>query len=150
MKQVLLLLITLFAGQLLSAQTTEDSVKTAVNRMFTAMKNADSIGLKNSFSATAVLQTISKNKEGEDLVRTDDVTEFSSFVGKTTKGDADERIVFGAVHIDGNMASVWTPYQFYYKGKFSHCGVNSFQLVRINGDWKIQYIIDTRRKEGCQ
>ncbi len=131
-----------------ASQTTEDSVKAVVNKMFAAMKNADSVDLKNAFSEWAVLQTIN-NQNGETIVRTDAINEFVLFVGKTNKGDADERISFGAIHIDGPLASVWTPYQFYYKGNFSHCGVNSFQLIRVKGEWKIQYIIDTRRKEAC-
>jgi len=150
MKFFLTISLTLLFYSTTTAQSTEDSVKAAVNNMFTAMKNADSAGLKNVFSETAVLQTISRTKEGETMVRTEVISEFVSFVGKSTKGDADEQISFGAVHIDGALASVWTPYQFYYKGKFSHCGVNSFQLVRIKGQWKIQYIIDTRRKENCK
>jgi hypothetical protein len=141
--------LTILFCSSLAAQSTEDSVKAAVNRMFTAMKNADSIELKNSFSESVVLQTISKTKEGHTVVRTEVINDFISFVGKTTKGDADERITFGAIHIDGALASVWTPYQFYYKGSFSHCGVNSFQLVRINNEWRIQFIIDTRRKDNC-
>jgi hypothetical protein len=63
---------------------------------------------------------------------------------------ADERITFETIKIDGPLAVAWTPYKFYYEGKFSHCGVNSFQLVRLNGAWKIQYLIDTRRRTGCQ
>jgi len=47
------------------------------------------------------------------------------------------------------MATVWAPYKFYYKGTFSHCGVDMFQLVRMKGGWKIVYLIDTRRKEPC-
>ncbi len=150
MKFFLTISLTLLFYSTATAQSTEDSVKAAVNNMFAAMKNADSAGLKNVFSETAVLQTISRTKEGKTMVRTEVISEFVSFVGKSTKGDADEQISFGAVHIDGALASVWTPYQFYYKGKFSHCGVNSFQLVRIKGQWKVQYIIDTRRKENCQ
>ena len=73
----------------------------------------------------------------------------SSF-SKLSKNDADEKIKFEAIHIDGNLASVFTPYEFYYKGKFSHCGANSFQFVKQNNVWKIQYIIDTRRKENCE
>jgi hypothetical protein len=38
------------------------------------------------------------------------------------------------------------PYQFYIGDKFSHCGVNSFQLVKLQGQWKIQYLIDTQEK----
>jgi hypothetical protein len=148
-KCVLTLYLTILTGFNAAAQSTEDSVKAVVNNMFTAMKNADSVGLKNTFSEWAVLQTISRTKEGATTVRTENINEFASFVGKSTKGDADERIRFAAVHIDGALASVWTPYQFYYKGNFSHCGVNSFQLIRVNGVWKVQYIIDTRRKTDC-
>ena len=149
MRLFLTLSLTVLYSLTLKAQSTEDSVKAVVNNMFAAMKNADSAGLKNSFSEWAVLQTISRTKEGQTIVRTDNIDAFASFVGKTTKGDADERITFGAIHIDGALASVWTPYQFYLKGTFSHCGVNSFQLVRVNAVWKIQYIIDTRRKGDC-
>jgi hypothetical protein len=28
--------------------------------------------------------------------------------------------------------------------------VNSFQLIKLDGKWKISYIIDTRKKEGCE
>lgn len=149
MRFFLTLSLTMLCSLTLKAQSPEDSVKTVVNNMFAAMKNADSAGLKNAFSEWAVLQTISRTKEGQTMVRTDNIDAFASFVGKTTKGDADERITFGAIHIDGALASVWTPYQFYMKGNFSHCGVNSFQLVRVNGVWKIQYLIDTRRKGDC-
>jgi len=44
------------------------------------------------------------------------------------------------------LATAFTPYQFYYNGKQNHCGANAFTLVRIDGAWKIQSIIDTRRK----
>ncbi len=149
LKRFLTLSLTVVLINTAVAQSTEDSVKAVVNNMFAAMKNADSVGLKNCFSDWAVLQTITRNKEGETIVRTDAIDGFTSFVGKTNKGDADERISFGAVHIDGALASVWTPYSFYFKGNFSHCGVNSFQLVRVKGQWKIQHIIDTRRKTDC-
>jgi ketosteroid isomerase-like protein len=150
MKYFLTLSLTYLLAYSGTSQTTEDSVKAAVNDMFTAMRNADSSALVNTFSETAVLQTISRTKEGKTMVRTENIGSFGSSIGKLPKGDADERITFSAVHIDGPMASVWTPYEFYFKGNFSHCGVNSFQLVRINGVWKIQYIIDTRRKDNCK
>jgi Putative lumazine-binding len=150
MKYFLTLSLTILFAQFTVAQSTEDSVKSAINEMFTAMRNADSAGLINVFSPTAVLQTIGRNKEGQTMVRTDEASKFASSISKLAKGDADERITFGAIHIDGPMASVWTPYEFYFKGNFSHCGVNSFQLVRHNGVWKVQYIIDTRRKEACK
>ena len=84
------------------------------------------------------------------MIRNESIDAFVQAIGKSPKGALDERIQFETIKIDGPLAIVWTPYKFYYEGKFSHCGVNSFQLVRINGEWRIQYLIDTRRKDGCE
>jgi hypothetical protein len=136
--------------QLINAQSTEDSVKAAINQLFTAMKNADSSLLASSFNDGAILQTIAMTKEGKTEVKSESITEFAGFIGKQQKDIADERIQFDLVKTDGALAMVWAPYQFYYKGKFSHCGVDSFQMIRVNGKWKIHYLIDTRRREGCE
>jgi hypothetical protein len=150
MKCIFTLLLVILSRMSLSAQTVEDSVKIVVNRMFAAMKNGDAAGLSAVMADSALLQTISVNKEGKTVVRNQPISVFITSITSLAAGDADERIHFDMVKIDGPLASVWTPYSFYYKGQFSHCGVNSFQLVRINKEWKIQYIIDSRRKEGCQ
>ncbi len=132
------------------AQNSEDSVKNTVQTLFLAMKNADTTLLKIAFADSAVLQTIVTDKQGVVEVRDEQLKEFVDFISKEEKGNADERITFETIKIDDPLASVWTPYKFYYKGKFSHCGVNSFQLVKLSGQWKIQYLIDTRRKDNCE
>lgn len=130
------------------AQTDEESVKAVINKMFTAMKNGDSKSLIECFADSAILQSVSE-KDGKVSIKNEPIKDFADFVGTQAKGAADERISFDLVKIDAALAIAWTPYEFYYNGKFSHCGVDSYQLVRINGQWKIQYLIDTRRKEGC-
>jgi hypothetical protein len=59
----------------------------------------------------------------------------------------EERILNYYTQIDGNLANVWTPYEFYIYEKFSHMGANSFTLYNDNGKWQIIHIIDTRRKK---
>lgn len=149
MKKIVLLAAVLFYSAALPAQTATDSVKATISRMFEAMKEADSAKLRSCFADSAIMQTITRNKEGKEWVRTDWVDGFVKLVGSIAKGVADERIVFGVVKTDGALGIAWTPYKFYRNGVFSHCGVNSFQLVRINHQWVIQYIIDTRRKDNC-
>jgi ketosteroid isomerase-like protein len=131
------------------AQSAVDSVKTTVKQLFEAMLEADANKLTDCFADSAVLQTIVKNKEGIVSVRNESVAAFAKSIGSIPKNMADERIVFDMVKVDTDLATVWTPYRFYRSGIFSHCGVNSFQLVRLQGKWKIQYLIDTRRKMGC-
>ena len=140
-----MVLVTSFSVR---AQSTEDSVKATINQLFTAMKNADSILLMNAFADSAVLQTIG-SRAGKVIIRNEKVSSFAQQIKTLPPGAADERITFQTILIDGPLALVWTPYQFYYQEKFSHCGVNSFHLVRIDGKWKIQYLIDTRRREPC-
>jgi hypothetical protein len=132
------------------AQTTEDSVKAAVNLLFDGMKTSDAAKIQGSFADSAILQSIAGTKEGKQVIRNESVSAFAASIGKLPKGAADERIQFETIKIDGPLASVWTPYKFYYNGQFSHCGVDSYQLVRLNGQWKIQYLIDTRRKQPCE
>ena len=142
MKKIFFLLISSFS---FAQNSTEKEVVKPIENLFNAMKSADSIGVKNAFSSSAIMQTFNKNNE----IRTEKVEDFAKQVGSSKVGDLDERFTISKILIDGNMASVWVPYQFYYKGDFSHCGVNSFQLAKLNNEWKIQYIIDTRRKDNC-
>ncbi len=144
-----LILLTMTLSVTMKAQTAEDSVKTVITNMFSAMKNADPVLLKSCFADSMVLQTIGRDKDGKLVIRNEAPQGFIDFISKETAGNADERITFDVVKVDGPLAIAWTPYNFFYKGQFSHCGVNSFQLVRFNGVWKIQYLIDTRRKAGC-
>ncbi|HKB42832.1 MAG TPA: hypothetical protein VKC90_00520 [Chitinophagaceae bacterium] len=83
-------------------------------------------------------------------MKNEEIAEFIDFISKQSPGACDESISFETIKIDGPLSIAWTPYNFYYNRQFSHCGVNSFQLVRLKGQWKIQYIIDTRRKQRCK
>lgn len=150
MRYFLILLTSVCLAGYAKAQTAEDSVKAVINTMFAGMRDADAVLFKTAFSDSAILQTISRDKDGKTIVRNESIHAFAGFIGKLKKDSADERISFETVRIDGSLAIAWTPYQFYHNGQFSHCGVNSFQLVRFNGTWKIQYLIDTRRREGCK
>ena len=60
-----------------------------------------------------------------------------------------EKLLSWDIKINGNLASVWTPYEFYLNGKLSHCGANSFQLFNNNGKWEIIYLVDMRRRKNC-
>lgn len=53
------------------------------------------------------------------------------------------------VRIDETLATVWTQYDFHLAGKFSHCGVDAFHLLKTATGWKIVSLADTSRMEGC-
>jgi|SRR6185503_5116506 len=150
MKKFILMAIFLIAsGQLFGQQTATDSVKQTINTLFDAMRKGDSTLLKSTFAKNMILQSISDDKDGKALLSTDSGGDFAKAIGTPHNQVYDERIVFDAVKVDGSLASVWAPYKFYLGDKFSHCGVDVFQLMKTTQGWKIIYIVDTRRKGNC-
>ncbi|ULQ53886.1 hypothetical protein [Flavihumibacter fluvii] len=149
MKFIYSLLLTVITLQVSAQNPEEKAIKATIDQFFNGMRMADSGMIAATISSTAVFQTIVPLKDGTVEVRSEAVADFLQSVGKPHKELYDEQIQYGAIHIDATLASVWTPYKFYLGKTFSHCGVNSFQLVKINNIWKIQYIIDTRRKDAC-
>jgi hypothetical protein len=48
-----------------------------------------------------------------------------------------ERIWNPEVRIHGLIATVWAPYDFWIDAKFSHCGIDAFDLIRTEEGWRI-------------
>jgi hypothetical protein len=48
-----------------------------------------------------------------------------------------ERIWNPEVRVHGLIATVWAPYDFWTDGKFSHCGIDAFDLIKTAEGWKI-------------
>ncbi|MCB0542928.1 MAG: nuclear transport factor 2 family protein [Saprospiraceae bacterium] len=144
-----LLLLVFACASTLHAQKEEKAIKAVINNFFAGMEKGDTVLLKSSCTSSPVFQTFTANQEGQLQVYTEDFDEFVRFIGTPTKDKLREVIEFENIQAEQSLASVWTPYKFYLNGKISHCGTNSFQLVKTTDGWKIQYIIDTRRR-GCQ
>ncbi len=123
----------------------EVAVRTTISQFFEGMNKSDTTLIKSTLMTGMRLQTVA-NKEGQVSVKEDDISKFIASVGKAKPGSLDERLGAYDVKIDGDLATAFTPYQFWYNGQQSHCGANAFTLVRVDGAWKIQGVIDTRRK----
>ena len=147
-----IILIALFVTTTMSAQlSSNDEVKVTIETFFEGFHKGDTVLMKSVMADKILLQTAVYNKEGKSVLLTEDVSELTEAIANRPKNQKwDERLLNFNIQVDGNMANAWTPYEFWYNGEFSHCGVNSFQLFNDNGKWKIIYLIDTRRKEGCQ
>ncbi len=121
-----------------------------VDRFFEGFHKGDTVLMKSVMADKVMMQTAYKNKEGKDILVTGEADKLVSAVGNRPKDQKwDERLLEYKVQVDGNMANAWTPYEFWLNGEFSHCGVNSFQLFKDGKEWKIIYLIDTRRRSTC-
>ena len=136
----------------LNAQTEDEILaKQAVVQFFEGFHKKDSTLMQEVVHKDIILQTTFTNKKGEAILKNQDAKGFiKAVVSRAESPTWNEKILSYNVQVDGKMANIWTPYEFWLDGKLLHCGVNSFQLFKDNGAWKIIYLIDTRRKEGCQ
>jgi hypothetical protein len=51
--------------------------------------------------------------------------------------------------IRGPIAVIWGEYEFWIDGEFSHCGVDSVDLVKVEGEWLIANFVWTVEKDNC-
>jgi len=149
LKLLLITFLVVTSARICIAQTAADSIKMVINEMFVGMKEGDTVKVKSCFTETAFLQTFSRSKDGVVDITTQNASDFCKAIASMPKGAAEEKVVYKDIKVDGAMASVWAPFKLYFNGSFYSCGVNSIQMARLNGQWKIQYIIDTRRKGDC-
>lgn len=150
MTRIALLLTLLISSSSFAQDSDEIDVKKTVIKFFDAFHKQDSIAIKELVSKDLKLQSIGKSKEGFTQLRNEEFSAFLKSIVSIPKDQKfEEKLLDFKIRVDGVMANAWTPYEFWFNGKFSHCGVNSFQLVKLEGVWKIIYLIDTRRREGC-
>ena len=151
MKFCTLLFALLFSLTMNAQQSEKDEVKATVERFFEGFHKGDTTIIKETISDKIIMQTAFRNREGKDVLNSDDANKFLNAIATRPDDQKwDERLLSFNIQVDGNMANAWTPYEFWFNGQFSHCGVNSFQLFKDNGSWKIIYLIDTRRRQGCK
>ncbi len=145
----LFLLISFWISQPAFQIQNEAEVRAVIESLFEGMKSKDETLIRNAFHPEARMQTVATGENGTTL-GSNSVADFVNRIATTPANTIlDERIQSYDIRVDGDLASVWTPYKFYVNEGFSHCGVNSFQLIKTSEGWKITYIIDTRRKTGC-
>ncbi|MBA2671198.1 MAG: nuclear transport factor 2 family protein [Gemmatimonadetes bacterium] len=148
--------VAIVAPAMLGAQTAADAqaasaaaeVRATIDRLFDGMRAADVAMFRSTLHPSARLMTTSM-RDGVPVLAEEAIDAFAEAVSRSQPGTLDERLHDVEIHVDGNLASAWTPYRFYLGERFSHCGVNSFQLFRSGEGWQIIQIVDTRRREGC-
>ena len=148
---ITVILLFSFTGIASAQSDKEVAIKKVIEHFFKGLHSGDTISIKETTSKNIILQTTYIDNKGTSVLKTEEFTKFLQSVGSKKPEDKwQENLLSYTIQIDANMANVWTPYEFYLNNDFSHCGVNSFQLFFDGKQWKIIYLIDTRRKKGCK
>jgi len=136
-----------FSALLLLAQSTEEKdVLAAAQRIFDGMAAHDAAMIRSVLLPDARLYSARGDSAPVAIPAEDFATRIAA-----VQGAVQERFT-GAptVSIRGRIAHVWGEYEFLRDGKFNHCGVDSFSLLKTAEGWKVAAISDTSETVGCK
>ena len=148
------LIMLLAASQGIMAQNKDPEI-TKINlvilELFDGYRQGDSARVAATFSKKALIQTIHQDKEGKvNISEPIPAQRFINYIGGGLTEVHDERLWDTQIFYDEFMATVWTKYALFLGKKFTHCGTEVFNLRKVDGDWKIFYLADTRQLEDCK
>jgi hypothetical protein len=129
------------ATRVLAQSAEEQAVLAPINAMFDGMSKRDPVAMKAPTLPGGVMVLM---REGKPTQMTFEA--FADRVGKPGTTHIEERIHDPLVRIDNDLAVVWARFDFLVDGKVDHCGTDLFNLVRVDGTWKIASVADTGTK----
>jgi hypothetical protein len=115
-------------------QGDREAVMAVVTQFFDALEARDAARMNALAMEGANLASTRHNADGEPIVS---VTGMGENPLSPDGPAIIERGFDEVVEIEGNIASVWLPYDIYVDGEFIHCGIDAFLMIRHQGVWKI-------------
>lgn len=148
----LLLALPFIAPAPAAAQEVADeaAVRGVVTRLFDAMRTGNGAVIAEVFTPDARLQTAMVRRDGTPVLSSMQVDSFAAMVSQPRDFVLDERITGWNLQIDGPLAVVTADYSLYVGDRFSHCGIDAFQMFKTPDGWRIFQLTDTRRTTGCR
>lgn len=68
---------------------------------------------------------------------------WGQYIKRTGPSTFAERGFGATAHVQDRVAQVWMPYDLYVADKWSHCGVDTFTLMKTDGRWRVAALIYT-------
>lgn len=137
----------LFACALLPAADSgeKDQVVAVVNKLFAGMAARDGDAIASTMTPDAKLVSVADGRGPAAITRDDFVQRIAS-----GKNEVVERIWEPTVLVRNRIAMVWAEYDVHVGGKFNHCGIDAFMLLKTDTGWKISDIQYTSETQGCK
>ncbi len=142
-KFVLALFFALCAAHASTAQNPKGADLAAAaevpDRLFAAMREKNADAIRAVFTPEAQFVAIDKPRGGQGISKTRVFTAdaFAKTISEAKGAEFVEKMPHKDVRLLGDLAIVSGRYTFFVGDKFSHCGTNTFNLVRTEAGWRI-------------
>jgi len=124
------------------------AVMAAVDRVFAAINSNDAAAFKEMMVPEGTNVSVRYQPDGSAKLRVKtNLQEIAE--AATEKRRFTEKYWDPTLLIHNGVAMFWAPYSFDIDGKRSHCGVDQFDFVKIDGQWKLASSMWTVEPEGC-
>ncbi len=132
------------------AQSTDDAkaVRGVIDSLFAEMAASNPPAIVALQRPESQIVAVARGKDGKNTIHYYSADTFSKFF---TKKDANiEELMYAPkTFVDGDVAMYWGRYVFFVDGKISHCGLNTFHLVKTDDGWKIANAASTIDPTAC-
>ena len=152
MKRLILpAILTFLVAAPAAAQTEEEAIVDVIRQVFDGMREQDSAKIRALMHPTV---RMGRAPYGNSMnpYNPGSPNGWLSFVGTPNEANMWNEVVWDVeVHVLGTLGTAWVPYAFFMgpEGRtFRHCGVNSMQFVKIDGEWKLTHLVDVEAPEA--
>lgn len=112
-----------------------EAILAIVQAFFDTMATKDVEGATRTVAPEGRFHSV-REIDGKQVIRTFTNQEYLDGL-PAEQQSVRERIWSPEVHVRGDIATVWTHYDFWIDGEFSHCGIDSFNLIKSGEGWRI-------------
>ena len=150
MTRLLIMLVMLMPITTVMADETEDhkAVIQLLDDFFDAIKAREFERMRTMMTPDGILYGYREATDGLQVVR----RTHTEFIDSLASAEARmvERIWAPEVMLEGRLATVWTPYDVYRDGVFSHCGINNFSMLKTDDGWVIAGVVYSMQLDDCE
>ena len=120
-----------------------DAILATVQALFDALAEGDGQILRDIMHPDVLMHSVERADDGS---RSSSTSTRDQLIARLEGSEQvlTERMWDPEVRISGDLAMVWTPYDFYVGDTLSHCGADAFVLTRTGDAWRITGLSWTR------
>lgn len=124
------------------SKTQETEVVATLQKLFDALEMGDESLMRSTMDPSVVMH-FSETRDGQTTFGSATLDGLASRI-TSSEVPLIERMWDPVVVVNGPLATIWTPYDFYSGETFSHCGVDAANIMHTDAGWKIVALSWTR------
>lgn len=148
MTSLMLLAAMMATSDQTQAPDEKAQVMEVVDRVLAAINSNDAEALRKIAVPEGMNISLRYQPDGSTKLRAKSNSQDAADTA-TEKRKFTEKYWDPTILVHNGIAMFWAPYSFDIDGKRSHCGVDQFDFIKVDGQWKLANSMWTVEPDGC-